>query len=284
MDRRMATHTTVTVGAAALALLLLAASSGEARAQDNAPLIDGVGAYTHSQIMRHRGDEAATPANKAGDKPAPTQRAGKRAPLGLDSLTFSPTPTVTKALNAAFADSLTGRRPTLDHATLRGIDAEFVRNPRFRESLARQLGGDRERVLLALQSGRLQAQFQRRLAEHGYSSRNLGDVINAFMIDGWTVVNDGARSDHGAAFAVLRQRLSDSLARGEPMTTMERSRMQEAAELYGLVATLAAAAWQNASSPAERASLRDGVNAIGHGIGIDFRRVALTDRGFAPRR
>lgn len=283
MDRRMATTTTATVGVAALALLL-AASPGAVRAQDTAPLIDGVGAYTHSQIMRHRGDEAATPTNKPGDKPAPNQRAGKRAALGFDSLTFAPVPAVSKTLNAAFADSLTGRRPTLDHATLRGIDAEFVRNPRFRELLARQLGGDREQVLLALQSGRLQAQFQRRLAGHGYSTRNLGDVINAFMIYGWTLVNDGARSDHGAAFAALRQRLGDSLARGEKMTTMDRADMQEAAELYGLVATLAAAAWQNAGSPAERASLRDGVNAIGRGIGIDFRRVALTERGFAPRR
>lgn len=279
MDSCMAPTTAVTVGTAALALLL-AASPGAARAQDNAPLIDGVGAYTQSQIMRHRGDEAAIAANK----PAPTQRVGKRAPLGLDSLTFSPTPAVSKALNAAFADSLTGRRPTLDHATLRGIDAEFVRNPRFREALARQLGGDREQVLLALQTGRLQAQFQQRLAAHGYSTRNFGDVINAFMIYGWTVVNDGARSDHGAAFAALRQRLGDSLARGEKMTTMDRADMQEAAELYGLVATLAAAAWQNASGPAERASLRDGVNAIGRGIGIDFRRVTLTERGFAPRR
>lgn len=280
MDPCMATRTT----AAALAWLLLAASPGAARAQDNAPLIDGVGAYTHSQIMRHRGDEAATPADKRGRNAAPDPRAGKRAALSLDSLSFAPAPAVSKTLNAAFADSLTGRRPTLDHATLRAIDAEFVRNPRFRELLARQLGGDRDQVLLALQSGRLQAQFRRRLAEHGYSSRNLGDVINAFMIYGWTLVNDGARSDHGAAFAALRQRLTDSLARGEAMTTMERSRMQEAAELYGLVATLAAAAWQNAASPAERASLRDGVAAIGRGIGIDFRRVALTDRGFAPRR
>ena len=290
----MAPSTTIAVHAAvhaaalraALAASLCAAGLSAAAAQDNAPLIDGVGAYTHSQIMRHRGE--AEP--ERGDRRAPLRTTPKPAPARnaaaqLDSLAFAPQPAVSAALNAAFADSLTGRRPSLDSEVLRDIDGAFERHPQFRALLARQIGGDdREQVLQALQSGRLQAQFGQRLRAHGYSTRNFGDVLNAFMVYGWTLANDGARSDHQAAFAGLRARLADSLARGQKLTSMRPQQLQEAAELYGLVATLAGAAWQNARGPAERASLRDGMTAIGRTVGIDFRAVALRDGGFAPKR
>ncbi|WP_363799527.1 hypothetical protein ABU614_04910 [Lysobacter firmicutimachus] len=264
------------------ATLWLAGTWGVA-AQDNAPLIDGVGAYTHSQIMRHRDD--AEPGRREARPRARGQQAPARGGATLDSLDFAPRPAVSAALNAAFADSLTGRRPSLDSEVLRDIDDAFERHPQFRRLLAQQIGGDdRGRVLQALQSGRLQAQFGQRLQAHGYSARNFGDVLNAFMIYGWTLANDGARSDHDAAFSGLRARLADSLARGQKLTSMRPQQLQEAAELYGLVATLAGAAWQNARSPAERASVRDGMAAIGRTVGIDFRTVALRDGGFAPKR
>jgi hypothetical protein len=44
------------------ALLLLSATAVSAHAQD-LPMVDGVGSYTHSQIMRHQGEEESGEAN-----------------------------------------------------------------------------------------------------------------------------------------------------------------------------------------------------------------------------
>ena len=278
-----------TTGKALLATALLALPMAHAHAQvDGMPYVDAVGAYTQSQIMRHRGDESGK-AKQQRDTRRTTAFAAKPltqpSPRSLADLTFVRSPRITTTIHAALVDVLSGRDGAARPKTLAMFAPGIASNPAFRDLLARQLGTDRAQMSKTLQSGALQRQYEQYLAASGYSTGNVGDVQNAFLVDMWSVANGGAMPDRKRVYGAMRNRLREAYAGngGPAPPSMDNAQKQETAETVALLGALLNRAWRTADTAADRATLRAGATALGQRVGMDVRALALTDRGFVSR-
>ena len=280
-----------TTGKALLATALLAVPMAHAHAQvDGMPYVDAVGAYTQSQIMRHRGDETGKPdrAKQQRDTRKTTALATRPpAPASyrpLPDLTFARSPRITTTIHAALMDVLSGRDAAARPKTLAMFAPGIASSPAFRDLLARQLGADRTQMSKTLQSGALQRQYGQYLATSGYSAGNVGDVQNAFLVDLWSVANGGAMPDRKRVYSAMRNRLRDAYAGNGPAPpAMDNAQKQETAETVALLGALLNRAWRTADTAADRATLRAGATALGQRVGMDVRALALTERGFVSR-
>ena len=281
-----------TTGKALLATALLALPMAHAHAQvDGMPYVDAVGAYTQSQIMRHRSDESGKPdkAKQQRDTRKTTALATRPATPAssrpLPDLTFARSPRITTTIHAALMDVLSGRDSAARPKTLAMFAPGIASSPAFRDLLARQLGADRAQMSKTLQSGALQRQYGQYLATSGYSAGNVGDVQNAFLVDLWSVANGGAMPDRKLVYSAMRNRLRAAYAGngGPAPPAMDNAQKQETAETVALLGALLNRAWRTADTAADRATLRAGATALGQRVGMDVRALALTERGFVSR-
>jgi hypothetical protein len=277
---------------ALLATALLALGIADAHAQvDGMPYVDAVGAYTQSQIMRHRGDESGKSDKARQQRDArkttalATRPATSASSRPLPDLTFAPSPRLTTTIHAALVDVLSGRDRAARPKTLGMFAPGIASNPAFRDLLAQQLGADRAQMSKTLQSGVLQRQYGEYLGASGYSAGNVGDVQNAFLVDLWSVANGGAMPDRKRVYGAMRNRLREAYAgNGGPRPpSMDNAQKQETAETVALLGALLNRAWRSADTAADRATLRSGAAALGKRAGMDVRALALTDRGFVTR-
>jgi hypothetical protein len=277
---------------ALLATALLALGIADAHAQvDGMPYVDAVGAYTQSQIMRHRGDESGKSDKARQQRDArkttalATRPATSASSRPLPDLTFAPSPRLTTTIHAALVDVLSGRDRAARPKTLGMFAPGIASNPAFRDLLAQQLGADRAQMSKTLQSGALQRQYGQYLAASGYSAGNVGDVQNAFLVDLWSVANGGAMPDRKLVYGAMRDRLRAAYAGngGAAPPAMDNAQKQETAETVALLGALLNRAWRSADTAADRATLRAGAAALGQRVGMDVRALALTERGFVSR-
>ncbi|MFC4729877.1 DUF6683 family protein [Coralloluteibacterium thermophilus] len=237
------------------------------------PYINAVGAWHDTHLPRHR-DEAAPAAEEV---PAPDP--GRR---GLEVFAFSPDPGVRRDVNRKLAAAFAGEAAAWPDA-LQPLAAGPLSDGDFLTLLARPLGRGRDEMLDTLESGVLQREYARVLADAGYSPHNMGDVHAAFLIYAWAIVHGHDRPVPQGAYDAVRATLARGVqARGDAIPAMPAADLQSSAESFAVLTLLAAAAWKE-SGGEDAARLRDGLAAVCERLGVDVRRVALTERGFVQR-
>lgn len=139
-------------------------------------------------------------------------------------------------------------------------------------------------VRRALASDWLWQSFDRTLAEYGYSGRNLADVMSAYYVSGWEVVN-GAQVPP-RFFHAAHSRIAWSLRRSPEIMFMTGIEKQRAAEALGILTSAMRSGAEDLSRQGDRvrlAALQDLVYRSFLQQGVDFRQLTLDRTGFVPR-
>ena len=137
-----------------------------------------------------------------------------------------------------------------------------------------------------LDNGQLRASFARLLQSAGFSSGNLADVLMGYLVISWEVVNDEDSRPHAAGYAVVRDRLRESLGSDQRIARMTDVDKQQFAETLEVLAMLAVATRDGLKQNGQADKLhrlQEGVRRAGQNLGVDFRQMDFTDRGFVSR-
>ncbi|WP_137126052.1 DUF6683 family protein [Roseomonas sp. HF4] len=138
----------------------------------------------------------------------------------------------------------------------------------------------------AVESGAPWREFDRLLAQHGYDSRDLADVIGAFYLVAWEVATGGDATGEPAGIAAVRGQARGMLA-GNPalarMTEPERQATAETLAFHAMAVAARAHDLQAAGGSGLVAFRQEVAAAVAQYQGIDLRRFALTPAGFQPR-
>jgi hypothetical protein len=201
---------------------------------------------------------------------------------GLAALDFQPSPAVTARVNRALADVLAGREPGGASGAVEVLGAVVRDDPRLRELLASQLGGDRAAIVAALDTGVLHRRHSERLAARGYSAHNVADVNNAFLIHAWGFLH-GPGFDVDGLYAAQRARSRKALAATGAPPAMSGEAKQDLAETLALLQMLSGAAWSRHPDPADRAVLQEGLAGVARLLGVDLHAARATAQGLAER-
>jgi hypothetical protein len=138
----------------------------------------------------------------------------------------------------------------------------------------------------AIESGAPWQEFDRLLAQHGYDSRDLSDVVAAFYLIAWEVSTGGDATVQPAGIAAVRGQARQMLAGMPNLAAMGDAERQATAETLAFHAMAMAARHHDlrAAGGAGLAAYRTEVaEAVAQQQGIDLRRFALTPAGFQAR-
>ncbi|HEY2464522.1 MAG TPA: DUF6683 family protein [Steroidobacteraceae bacterium] len=215
--------------------------------QVTADLGRGLGQLALSQSVlsgtRRLGSDAAT-ANNANVPPVSSRNAA--------TLTYVPDPKVSEQTRLAMIEALSKPNPAL-----------------------------RPQMESALSGGLVPKVFDRFMAAHGYSSRNVADDMAMELLVSWEIVTGGAasaRQIRGADNQLRGIFLSTPQLRA--MTNAERQQIAENIAYRVVIESAANRQLQRAGDPAQLAQLRQSAAAILRERGVDVSHVQLTDRGF----
>jgi len=167
-------------------------------------------------------------------------------------------------------------------------DAEVTRtvNARFADLLGSLQPDKRDQIAAELDSGALQAKFAQLLASYGYSSRNLADVMTAYLIIAWEVVHNQDATRYINGIGTVHVSMRKALSRSPSVRDLSDAQKQELAETLGNLTMLAAVA-KNAlvqrGDTDNLALLQENVRTTTQKFGVDLASVQLTDQGFVPQ-
>jgi len=189
-----------------------------------------------------------------------------------------------KAHVSAAAQIVTTRPAALDFRT----DAAVTRsvNARFTDLLGSLQPDKREQIAAELDAGTLQAKFSELLASYGYSSRNLADVMTAYLIIAWEVVHNQDATRYLNGIGIIHNEMKAALSRSPNVRDLSDAQKQEVAETLGNLTMLAAVAKNTLVQRGDTATLnllQENVRTTTQKFGVDLGSVRLTDEGFVPQ-
>ena len=125
--------------------------------------------------------------------------------------------------------------------------------------------------------------FDQRFAEYGFSSHNVGDTVAGYFIVSWEVLHNadasrtpgGIRRVRDAVCQILEQR---GKAAHEPDETKQK--VSELLKSVGEILSEKAKLVRQANNPATEQKFMDSVAAVPLRLGLDLRRMQLTNQGF----
>jgi hypothetical protein len=173
-------------------------------------------------------------------------------PQNASTLTYSPDPRVSEQTRHAVVATLSRQNPTL-----------------------------RAQMDNALNDGMVLKLFDRFMAAHGFSSRNVADDMAMQLLVSWEIVTGAVATPgqiRGAANQVRAVFLSAPQLRA--MTNVERQQMAENIAYQVVIGSAANRQFQRAGDQAQLAQLRETAQTILRERGIDMTRLQLTERGF----
>lgn len=125
--------------------------------------------------------------------------------------------------------------------------------------------------------------FRSLLGKYGYSSDNVADVLTAYLVLSWEVVNNGDAMRYPSGVEALHRRIQAGLAGNSRLLAMSDAQKQSMSETFGYLAMIAAATRNELERKGDQmalAKLQDGVNSTTRKLGIDLRTVKMTEQGF----
>lgn len=243
----------------ALACLLLMGMPAPAVAQDfflpnTSAIIQGA---VMGEVLRDAYGGAEAP-SAPSDRAAPMglsplfQGGGQSARQAPVALPVRPTPAVRQAALAAYAGRLKANNP----AMVEPFQAYF-----------------RQHDYSAL--------FRTAIAGTGLRETDLGDVMAAFTMLGWLIVNDVRDDMPPETYRGLRDQLAPALAANPKLTDPATRASLAEEQKISLVVLLAG--WQGAVREGNLAAYRRGVAQMFRTQGLELAKLQVTDAGFSAR-
>lgn len=127
------------------------------------------------------------------------------------------------------------------------------------------------------------------LVRYGLSADNLADVMAAYWINSWEVVNEGLAGDStpsARAMLAVEGSLKQTLLENAALPKLSDGQKQAMADSMIYQSVLASAtekAMGKTADPASRTAFVDQVNAPFLAAGVDLRHLNLTEEGFVRR-
>ena len=168
--------------------------------------------------------------------------------------TYAPSSTVSKQLRGELADHLAKSNPS---------QAADMRN--------------------ALADDTIWREFSRLIGSFGYSNTNLVDVMTAYYVINWEVVNGQDASSNSSGIKAVHDQLAAAMAGNSQIAQLSNTDKQRAAEAMGYMAGVAGGAKNELVKSGDRNGLSQLRNAVHQAVlqqGIDLKRLKLTSQGF----
>jgi hypothetical protein len=128
-----------------------------------------------------------------------------------------------------------------------------------------------------------ESRFDARFSRYGYSSHNVSDSLAGFVIVLWEIVNSQDASAHPSGIRQVRVKVNELLlskSAGKTYTDADKQYYSDYFKVLAVVSKDSLKRKQSANDTAGVQAVRSTAYQIGQKLGIDFRRLALTDSGF----
>ncbi|MDB5968232.1 MAG: hypothetical protein JWQ90_682 [Hydrocarboniphaga sp.] len=248
--------------AASIFWLLIVASvlPAPCRAEDVAPLPS---LYLSASFYNSLIQKVSKPTLAAGQR----SLLGKAGPPPLTTTRDGMTETLTANLNYQPSDGISRTLRQQIASKVQGTDPAQM--PKIRE---------------AFSSDAIWQQFDQLLRGSGYNARDIADVVAAYYLSAWEIVNRATASPGNSR--VARDRIAWSLKRSPEIMFMSDAEKQRSAETLGILTTVPLTGSKlllQRNDEAGYATLQECINQSFLQQGIDFRQLALGRNGFVAR-
>jgi hypothetical protein len=241
---------------AAIWLLGLAAGS-QVWAQENGGELDS---FNRSLGLEGMGTDLANAENELAHSNTPSapeapKKAGpgpKKAPVkreeSFSNLSFHPSPAVTNSVRAYYVS--------------RTNSAAFAGMPSYDALVSR---------------------FDERFSNYGFSRHNIGDTVAGYLIISWEILHNANASNTPKGIRRVREAISQVIERRGKAANLSDENKQKFSELFKSLAELVSEQskqFRQANNQAAEAQLMNQVAQPPLKLGIDLRKLRLTDQGF----
>jgi hypothetical protein len=199
---------------------------------------------------------AETSSSEATTKKNGTRRTSRpsHAALSPDILTFRPSQRVTDSLRGFMIAKVTQN----DMSTLAAVDKRFANDA-------------------------LLHRFDRMFAPYGFSSHNLGDSVAGYLVASWEVINNTDASGNVQGIRRVREAVRNKMKEKKKVAALSDTDKQRYSEIFKYLTILIIDRMdelkQKHNEAGER-QLREQAAQPPLKIGIDLRKMRLTDQGF----
>lgn len=129
----------------------------------------------------------------------------------------------------------------------------------------------------------LENRFDARFSRYGYSGHNVADSLAGFLIVLWEIVNNQDASAHPSGIRQVRAKVNELLLSKSGGKTYADADKQYYSEYFKVLAVISKDGLKRKESANDAAGVQTVHNTayqIGLKLGIDFKRLQLTDSGF----
>lgn len=191
-------------------------------------------------------------------------------------------------VDAALRKALTAPAPAQADASALDFRRSAAVTATERDRMASQAASQPNGAALedVVRSGKLLSEFDGLLRRFGYSPQNLNDVLAAWLVLAWEIVNDGDAAAQADGAKAVRRQLAGPLSAVPALRDMDDAAKQTQAERTAYMAMVAVASHQalkRGGDPAKLEALRRDVRQDLLKSGVDLQRYTLTRDGLRPR-
>lgn len=137
-------------------------------------------------------------------------------------------------------------------------------------------------LIKTFENNKLRNQFDGLLVGYNYSATNMGDVVAAYLVISWQIVNNKDFDDKNG-FSAVRTWVRDILLKSEQLAVMDNATKQLYAEAYGYQTMLCFNSYKTLSAKSDQKGLdhlRNNLDKCVKDSFIDLKSVKLTTKGF----
>ena len=152
----------------------------------------------------------------------------------------------------------------------------------FISTIANEQPASKTKLEKIFEGNKLRSEFDRLLESYGYSAQNLADIMTAYLVISWQVVNGRDYNDK-KGFDSVRKMLRGNLLSGTYLQTATDSDKQTISETFGYQAMLTMKTYRTLAAGNKKDQLDQFKNIVYTNLkesGLDLRNVELTSNGF----
>jgi hypothetical protein len=187
------------------------------------------------------------------------QRTRKKSPAShvphlTNALSYQPSQSVTDAVRGYMIAKLTQN----DASTLPAIEKRFANNS-------------------------IPKRFDQIFARYGFSDRNIGDTVAGYLVVSWEIVHNTNASADSTGIRRVRETIRQRMEQKGKVANLSNADKQKYSEIIKYLTVLISDEQnrlQRANNEAGKRKLENQVAQPPLRIGLDLRRLQLTDRGF----
>jgi hypothetical protein len=183
------------------------------------------------------------------------------------------------------------RKSPVSHASLSSDSLTFHSNQRLTDSLrgfmiAKVTQNDMTAIPATekrFENDALLHRFDRMFSPYGFSSQNLGDSVAGYLIASWEIINNVDASRNVEGIRRVREAVRSKMKQKGKVTALSDTEKQRYSEVLKYITVLAVdrmADLKQKHNEAGQRELQEQLAKPPLRVGLDLRRLRLTDQGF----